>query len=342
MRKGVPTGPAVPPASSLRPPASSPAVPPASSLQSPASSARRWLITPPWPGARDLAARLRTGELMAQLLYNRGYGDCDQARGYLAPKLSDLHDPQLLSGCEAAARKIFQAVRDGTKIILYGDYDVDGMTGLAILYRALKRLNAQVDYYIPHRIEEGYGLNTPALEELAAKGYGLLITVDCGIRALKPLERAKELDLATIVTDHHAVDESLPPADIVVHPGLANYPNADLCGSGVALKLAWELCRAASGQRRVSEDLKEFLLDATCLAALGTIADVVPLRGENRVLATFGLKGLTQTRHPGLRALIAASGLLGRQVGAYDVGFGLAPVSTPPGAWATPATRRSF
>ena len=285
----------------------------------------RWDVAARWEGASELATRLRTGELIAQLLYNRGWKDAESARAYMSPKLSDLIDPEQLAGVPAAAERIFQAVREGCKIVLYGDYDVDGMTGVAILYRALKRLNAQVDYYIPHRIDEGYGLNTPAVEQLAAAGCGLLVTVDCGIRADRCLARAAELGLAVIVTDHHAFEGELPASSIVVHPGLAGYANADLCGAGVALKLAWQICRAATGARKVSDDLKEFLLDATCLAALGTIADVVPLRGENRVLATYGLKGLTQTRHPGLRALIAASGILGRQVGSYDVGFLLAP-----------------
>ncbi len=328
---------------------SSPAVPPASSLpaspergfagqankacvasgvagQPPASAqAYRWDLAPRWGGAAELAGKLRTGELIAQLLHNRGYSDAQAASAFMSPKLSDLIDPEQLSGVPAAAERIFAAIRDGCKIVLYGDYDVDGMAGVAILYRALKRLGAQVDYYIPHRVDEGYGLNEPAIEQLAANGCGLLVTVDCGIRSERCLARAGELKLPVIITDHHAIEGELPRAEVVVHPGLAGYANADLCGAGVALKLAWQICRTATGARKVSEELREFLLDATCLAALGTIADVVPLRGENRVLATYGLKGLAQTRHVGLRALITASGILGRQVGAYDVGFLLAP-----------------
>ena len=285
----------------------------------------RWDITPPAAEAAELGRQLKTGELIAQLLLNRGYGEAEAARAYLSPKLADLHDPEQLAGVPEAAERIFRAVRAGRKIVLYGDYDVDGMTGVAILYRALKRLGAAVDYYIPHRVDEGYGLNQQAVEQLAGQGFALMVTVDCGIRSESCIRRAGELGLEVIVTDHHSLDGQLPGALLVVHPALGGYPNRDLCGSGVALKLAWQLCRSASGARRVSDDLKEFLLDATCMAALGTIADIVPLRGENRVLATFGLKGLPATRHPGLRALIAASGLLGREVGAYDVGFLLGP-----------------
>ena len=289
-------------------------------------NAFRWQLAPCWDGTDGLAHRLRTGRLVAQLLHNRGLDDAQAAQAYLAPKLTDLHDPQQLHGAAQAAELIHRTVRDGGKIVLYGDYDVDGLTGVAILYRGLKMLSANVDYYIPHRIEEGYGLHAEALETLAGDGANLVITVDCGITAVTAAERAAELGLTLIVTDHHSLGSALPPAAGIVHPALGeDYPNADLCGAGVALKLAWEVCRAACGSNRVSEKLKDFLLEATCMAALGTIADVAPLTGENRVLATFGLKGLPATHHPGLRALIAASKLTGRRLGAYDVGFLLAP-----------------
>lgn len=295
------------------------------------TSARRsqasycWKVADPWPGSADLAARLRSAPLVAQLLHNRGIETPEAARAYLAPKLTDLHDPQQLAGTAEAARRITRAAQAGERIVLYGDYDVDGMTGSAILYRCLTLLDAQVDFYIPHRIEEGYGLNLEAVETLARDGAKLLVTVDCGIGAAACVERAGQLGLDVIITDHHALGSDLPAAAGIVHPHLGDYPNRDLCGAGVALKLAWQICRDASGSPKVTAALREFLLDATCLAALGTIADVVPLRGENRVLAAYGLRGLPQTRHPGIRALIAAAGLDGKRVGEYDVGFQLAP-----------------
>ncbi|NQU76306.1 MAG: single-stranded-DNA-specific exonuclease RecJ [Planctomycetes bacterium] len=289
-------------------------------------NAFRWQIAEPWDGTDDLARRLRTGRLIAQLLHNRGLDDAEAARAYLTPKLADLHDPEALSGAAEAAERIIHAVRSGEKIVLYGDYDVDGMAGLAILYRGLKLLGADVGYYIPHRVDEGYGLNVSAIETIASGGAKLVVTIDCGITAIACAERAAELGLSLIVTDHHNPGLSTPPADAVVHPAIGgSYPNPHLCGAGVALKLAWQICRTACGARRVTEQFKAFLLDATCLAALGTVADVVPLVGENRVLASFGLKGLPVSEHPGLMALIAAAGLAGRCVGEYDVGFLLAP-----------------
>jgi len=286
----------------------------------------RWDVAEPWDGAAELARRLRTGTLVAQLLHNRGIDEAAGARTYLAPKLTDLHDPETLSGAVAAAEAILAAVRAGQKIVLYGDYDVDGMTGVAILFRGLQRLGAEPDYYIPHRIDEGYGLNASALEAIAAGGAKLVVTVDCGIRAVQCAARAAELGLTLIVTDHHSPGKALPAAAAIVHPGCdSGYPNPNLCGAGVALKLAWQLCRAASGATRVTDELKAFLLDATCMAALGTVADVVPLTGENRALVMHGLRNLPATTHPGLRALMAESSLVGKSVGAYDVGFRLAP-----------------
>jgi len=286
----------------------------------------RWDIAESWSGVGELARGLRVGRLMAQLLHNRGLDDPATARTFLSPKLADLHDPTELPGCAAAAEHIVATARAGEKIVLYGDYDVDGMTGVAILHGVLTLLDAEVDYYIPHRIDEGYGLNISALEAIAADGAKLVVTVDCGVTAVECAALAAELGLRLIITDHHTPGDEPPRAEAVVHPNIGDvYRNPHLCGAGVALKLAWQIARVATGSERVAGPYKTFLLDATCMAALGTIADVVPLVGENRALATFGLKGLVATRHPGLRALIDAAGLTGQRVGAYDVGFRLAP-----------------
>lgn len=286
----------------------------------------RWVVHPGCEAVEPLARELRTGRLVAQLLWNRGICTADEGRSFLAPKLSDLHDPTLLPGATQAAERLAAAVAAGERIALYGDYDVDGISGLAILYRCLKMFGVTAEYYIPHRIDEGYGLNAEALAALAAGGAKVVVTVDCGITALDCAEHARKLGLTLIVTDHHRPGPALPRADCIVHPTAAGeYPNPDLCGAGVAFKLAWQLCRQVTGSERVTPELRDFLLDATCLAALGTIADVVKLLGENRVIAAYGLKGLAVSRHPGIRALITASGLVGQKVGEYDVGFQLAP-----------------
>lgn len=288
----------------------------------------RWELAPPWQQAREVAAATRTSPLIAQILHNRGLSTSEDFSRFLNPKLTDLHPPELLPGVQAAAARICQAVRAGERICIYGDYDVDGMTATAILYRCLALHKASVDFYVPHRLEEGYGVNVAAIEQIAAAGAKLLVTVDCGISAVGPLARANELGMDVIVTDHHAPDAVLPAAIAIVHPSLdrlAGYPNPNLSGAGVAFKLAWEVARQLCGRPKVDEPTREFLLEATTLAALGTIADVVPLIGENRVLASYGLKGLSATRHVGLRALLESAGLTGEKVNSYHVGFCLAP-----------------
>ncbi|MCK4602092.1 MAG: single-stranded-DNA-specific exonuclease RecJ, partial [Phycisphaerae bacterium] len=293
-------------------------------------NSRRWQIAPPYEGAADLARRLGTTSLVAQVLHNRGIDEAEAGTAFLNPKLTDLHDPGLLAGAEAAAQRIARAVADRERILIYGDYDVDGITGVAILHALLSMLDADVHYYIPHRIEEGYGVNIDAVRKLTGHGAKLLITVDCGIGAVEPLAAAAAAGLDVIITDHHSPPETLPQAVAIVHPSVppGSYPNVDLAGAGVAFKLAWQVAKAISGPNasgRVDGPMRDFLLDATCLAALGTIADVVPLLGENRVLAVYGLRGLPATKHVGLRALIASARLTGEKLDAYHVGFVLAP-----------------
>lgn len=287
----------------------------------------RWQIEPPFPGAADLARQLRTSPLVATVLHHRGADDPESGSRFLRPSLNHLHDPSDLPGCQAAADRIARAVADGERICIYGDYDVDGMTAVAILHRCLTMVGAVPSFYVPHRLEEGYGINDEALDAIAADGTDLLVTVDCGITAVEPLARAAQAGMDVIVTDHHTPGDVLPNAVAIVHPDLPgeSYPNPGLCGAGVALKLAWQVAREITGARRVDDHLREFLLDATCLAALGTIADVVPLRGENRALAVFGLRGLPQSTHPGLMALLESAKLTGETLDAYHVGFLLAP-----------------
>ena len=287
----------------------------------------RWEIAAPFDGAETLGRSLRVHPLVAQIMHNRGLDDPVTAGQFLDPKLNDLHDPELLDGAVEAAKLIADAVSGGRKIVIYGDYDVDGITAAAILHAVLRMVGAEADYYVPHRLEEGYGLNIEAVDKLIADGAEMLISVDCGVTAVEAVARAVDAGVQVVITDHHTPGDELPPASAIVHPALrgGSYPNANLAGAGVAFKLAWQIARTICGSNRVDARMRQFLLDATCFAALGTIADVVPLLGENRVLATFGLSGLRGTEHVGLRALVASADLVGQKLDAYHVGFVLGP-----------------
>jgi single-stranded-DNA-specific exonuclease len=291
--------------------------------------AKRWHIHPHDP--EGIAALQRAADLpavVAQLLVARGICDPAVARQFLSPKLSHLRDPELLPGCLEAARLIHEAVRGGRRIVVYGDYDVDGITGTALLCHCLRLLGGNVGYYTPHRIDEGYGLNDEAIRRLAADKTELLITVDCGITSVEQAQTARQCGLRLIVTDHHEPGPHLPEAAAIVHPHLPgrDYPFAGLSGSGVAFKLAWALCQQASGTKRVSEAMRQFLLQAVGLAALGTVADVVPLVDENRVLVHHGLTTLATCPSLGLASLMKAAGLADkRPLSAEDIAFTLGP-----------------
>lgn len=291
------------------------------------SGAKLWKVKSPWEGRKELASKLRTAELVAQLLFNRGISDFESAQHFLKPTLSDLIEPERLPGIKQAAKRIRQALGAREKIVLYGDYDVDGVAGVAILWHCLNLAEVEVEYYVPHRIEEGYGLNEEAIKQLARQGAKLIITVDCGITAQAAAARAAQLDVDLVITDHHKLEGELPQAVAIVHPDLpgGDYPNKNLCGAAVAFKLAWALAQEFSGKRKVTAEFREFLLSATALAALGTIADVVPLTGENRTLAYFGLQGLAASEDTGIRALIEAAALTGARLDSFDIGYKLAP-----------------
>ena len=261
------------------------------------------------------------------MLLNRDVRTAGQVRQFLTPDFKELLPPDSLPNAVRAARRLAQAARAHRRIVIYGDYDVDGVTATTILWHALRLANANVSFYIPSRLEEGYGLNADALEKIAADGEALVITVDCGVTAVEEARRARELGLELIITDHHEPRGTLPEVDCLVHPSACEpSPNPDLSGAGVALKIAWALAAELSGGGRVSPAFREFLLDATAFAALGLVADVVPLTGENRIIASYGLKHLGRTKNVGLQALIDVSGLNGKKaVDDYDVGFRLAP-----------------
>ncbi|MHC4350722.1 MAG: single-stranded-DNA-specific exonuclease RecJ [Planctomycetota bacterium] len=287
---------------------------------------KRWIHRP--DGAQGATAG---GGLFERILRARGLEDPEQIRRFCEPKLTDLYEPNLLPNIEAATDRLVEAIRQDQSIVVYGDYDVDGIAGCAILYHVIKAVapDARLETYVPHRLEEGYGLNTEALRQLRDQGAQLVISVDCGITALEPAAEARAIGLDLIVTDHHLpeADEPLPSALAIVHPRLAGsrYPFGELCGAGVAYKLAWRFATTWCGSRRVGKNVQKVLLDMLPMAALGTIADVVPLVDENRTIASFGLRWIKQTPIVGLKALIEAADLTGEDIDSEKVGFVLAP-----------------
>ena len=244
--------------------------------------------------------------------------------------MTGLHDPESLPGVVEAAARIVAAIRDRKKIVIYGDYDVDGVCGTSILWACLKLAGAEdVAYYIPHRVEEGYGLNGEAIRKLATEGgAGLIITVDCGISAVREARLARELGVELIITDHHTIGPELPEADVLVHPRLEGslYPFAELCGCAVAFKLAWQVCKGFGDGKKTSPHLRDFLVKSISLVAMATVADVMPIHGENRILVRHGLAGLVNSPSPGLRALMSVAGCLDKKaLNTGTIGFNLAP-----------------
>ena len=286
----------------------------------------RWIERPAAPPS----STSRSTGLVARVLAARGIDDVDGA--FTEPKLSGLHDPSLLPGLDIAAERILKAARDGEQIVIWGDYDVDGVTAAAILYHTIRSLapGAMVRTHIPHRIDEGYGLNSDGVRAVIDEGASVIVTVDCGVTATEPANVAASRGVDLIITDHHtppSSEQDLPPAFAVVHPGLpsSKYPFHDLCGAGVAYKLAWRISTLAFGSDRVDEATRTMLIEHLALASLGTIADVVPLLNENRIIARFGLSRVASTSNIGLQALIEASGLRGERIRSEDVGFRLGP-----------------
>lgn len=288
---------------------------------------KQWVILPSDDRAVSLARSLKVSPLLAQVMINRGVADISTGSVFLRPKLTELIPPEQMPGIQIAVSLIKQAVGDKQKITIYGDYDVDGITGVAILREILKLLGADVDYYIPHRIDEGYGLNDDAVRALAKAGTKLLITVDCGITAFDSTALAAQSDIKLIITDHHQPDSQLPSASAIVHPAIEkSYPNQDSAGAMVAFKLAWAIANEFSAGVKLEPRLRDFMLNATTLAAMGTIADCLDLRGENRILTSYGLKSLPRCNLRGVQALIESAGLTGQDLDSFHIGFRLAPM----------------
>ena len=272
--------------------------------------------------AAQLAATVGVSPIVADLLVARGYEDAESARSFLNPSLDQLHDPFLMRGMSDAVARLGQAIDRREPILIYGDYDVDGTTGTAVLLRALRMLGATAGYHVPHRFTEGYGIRQEALEKAAAEGYKLVVSVDCGITAHEPLNWARTNGLDIIVTDHHLPDkeEGAPPALAVLNPNQrgCEYPDKNLAGVGVAFKLIHALFRRRDREAQVPGFLK--------MVAIGTVADVAKLVGENRAIVALGLSDLPSARNHGLRALIDIAGCGDdSEMTAYDLGFRIGP-----------------
>ena len=281
--------------------------------------------------AASLADAAGIGLVTARLLQQRGVTTPDAVARFLGPSLDHLHDPFALADMPAAVDRVFAAIARKERVVIHGDYDADGITSTVILERAIASLGGDVSHFIPERIRDGYGLQVPAVERLQADGARLIISVDCGIRSLDAARRASELGLDLIVTDHHEPEGELPKALAVINPKRPDcrYPDKNLAGAGVALKLAQALCARAGRDAWLPAFVK--------IAAIGTLADVVPLVGENRVIAKVGLDLLSRGPHKvGLRALLEASGLSGKTLDSYHVSFILAPRLNAAGRMATP------
>jgi single-stranded-DNA-specific exonuclease len=283
---------------------------------------KKWIVRKTdHPRAQELATQLGVSPIVADLLVARGYQDPDAAKNFLTPSRDHLHDPFLMRGMSEAVERVLRAIDQHEPILVYGDYDVDGTTGTAVLLRALRMLGGTAGFHVPHRFTEGYGIQQPALEKAARDGYKLVVSVDCGIRAHEPLVWARENGLDIIITDHHLPDEDegSPPALAVLNPNQhgCDYPDKSLAGVGVAFKLVHALFRERGKESAVPGFLK--------MVAIGTVADVAKLVGENRAIVALGLADLPSAINPGLRALIEIAGCEDSEMTAYDLGFRIGP-----------------
>ncbi len=257
---------------------------------------------------------------LRSLLIRRGVTDEESFRRFVAPAIGDLHDPSTIHGMTHACERIARAVRDKEGIVIYGDYDVDGVTSIVMLQTVLRSLGADAGFVVPHRLVDGYGLKMEVLERvLVERNVKLVITVDCGITSIEPVRHAIARGIDVIITDHHLPPGTLPDAAAVLNPKQpgCEYPFKELAGVGVAFKLCCELIKQSGRKISVDSLLK--------IAAIGTVADVAPLVGENRTITSLGLAGLADVRNPGLRALLKRLGLSGRPLRAADVGFKIGP-----------------
>ncbi|HRD02543.1 MAG TPA: single-stranded-DNA-specific exonuclease RecJ [Candidatus Saccharicenans sp.] len=279
----------------------------------------RWQIRPENPEAWVLAQELNLPNEIAAILVNRGIKKSEEAASFLYGRLPDLHNPFLMRGMKEAVNRIWQAIARKERIVVFGDYDVDGMLSVVMLVKGLRSLGGQVDYFIPDRMKDGYGLKIHHLPHILEMKANLLISVDCGIKATDFVEEGKKNGLEVIITDHHHPGDELPGAVAVLNPVVesSGYPDKNLAGVGVAFKLI----QALFLERGTSQDLTPFLK----LASIGTVADVASLQGENRILVREGLNRLKEVKTPGLKSLLDISGITTRTVNEVDLGFRLGP-----------------
>lgn len=289
---------------------------------------QRWIVAEPHPQrAEELASVARIPLPLAELLIARGITASAEAFAFLNPEVAHLHDPLQMLGMQVAVERIEAAITDKELILLYGDYDVDGTTAVVLLKTAIEILGGAVRFHVPHRIREGYGLQSAVLESAYADGVRLVVTVDTGMRAFAEAEAARNLGLDLIITDHHLsrADDALPTALAILNPNQHGccYPEKSLCGAAIALKLAQALLERRDSARTRDKLLPSFLK----IAAIATIADAVPLKGENRVIAALGLRELRRPVGAGLRALFAVAQLdpSSKPLTGFDVAFRLAP-----------------
>ena len=269
----------------------------------------------------SLAGELKCPEIIAELLYRKNLKTVDQVTDFFHPHLSQQHDPFLFPDMEKAVQRILAAISGGEKITIYGDYDVDGTTATTLLYLGLKRVGADIDFYIPHRMIDGYGLSLSSLDQIKANGTSLIISVDCGVNALEEIEAINAMGMEIIITDHHNPKEELPKAAAIIKPKLPGspYPFPHLAGVGVAYKLLMAV------YERLGITSAENTLKYMDLVAVGTIADIVSLTDENRVFASIGLQHLIAKKNLGLNALISISGMDQKTLDTTDIVFGIAP-----------------
>ncbi len=269
----------------------------------------------------EISADLKCPELIAELLFRGGLTSHDAIKNYFFPSLDKLHDPYLFPDMEKAVARILRAIDSKEKILIYGDYDVDGTTATAILLLGLKRIGADIDFYIPHRMIDGYGLSLNSLDQIKENGASLIISVDCGVNAIEEVDAINAMGMEIIVTDHHNPKDQLPNAYAVINPKQAGckYPFPHLAGVGVAYKLLIAI------YHKLGIDTLENTLKYMDLVAVGTIADIVPLTGENRIFASIGLQHLIEKQNLGMNALIQISNLNQKTLDTTDIVFGIAP-----------------
>jgi single-stranded-DNA-specific exonuclease len=276
---------------------------------------------------KRLSDELTISPVLTEILVSRGIDTFEKARAYFRPSMEDLHDPMLMDGMAIAVARIVRAITNNEKIVVYGDYDVDGTNGAALIWSFLFQTGADVRYFIPDRVREGYGLSNAGIDQAKKHGASLLVAVDCGITAVKQVEYARSLGIDVIICDHHEPGDPLPNAVAVLDPlkPTCRYPYKYLCGCGVGFKLVQGLCDDPAIQSRIGGDGEELLLSYFQYVTLATIADIVPLTNENRIIVKLGLELINTAPLPGIRALIESSGLKPGRVNAGQVVFVLAP-----------------